>query len=237
MHAQWGQAEDLFDGSEHTDRRVGSGDNRTLLDVGANDEGKTAVAADVVGAILRIVFNHEDERVVGVGAVGDLVDRQSYRVVVVGNLKLRRVHTETRAAEAAEMVMIVSQESQIGHETGLDLLVEFPRPFRVAEEIGEALVEGTEAEIGAAEQFFLRRPRNLHRRLHRARTGEIGRDSTYIESTQIGVEAVVANGEASLKRGIPEIARALLAIRTVSFHFVGIPGKQVWIGRIERLLL
>lgn len=60
MHAQWRQAQDLFDGSEHTDGRVGSGDNRTLLHVGSNDESKTAVAADVVGAILRIVFDHEE---------------------------------------------------------------------------------------------------------------------------------------------------------------------------------
>ena len=149
MHAQWGQAQYFFDRSEHADRRVGSGDNRTLLHIRSNDESKTAVAADVVGAILGIVFNHEDERVVGVGAVGDLIDRQSYRVVVVGNLKFRRVHTETGGAEVAEVVMIIAQQSQTGHVVVLNLLVEFPRPFLVAEEIGEALVEGTETEIGA----------------------------------------------------------------------------------------
>ncbi len=61
-----------------------------------------------------IVFNHEDERVVGVRAVGDLIGRQSYRVVVVGDLKFRRVHTETGGAEVAEVVMIVAQQNQIG---------------------------------------------------------------------------------------------------------------------------
>src|SRR5208337_4023077 len=166
-----------------------------------------------------IVFDHEDERVVGVGAVGYLIGRQTYRVVVVGNLKFWRVHTETGAAEVAEVVMIIPQQNQIGEFVGLNLLVEFPLPLLVAEEIGVALIEGPEAEIGEFEQFLLRRPRNLGGRLRGARIGESGSDFAkgfaYIQSTQIGVEPIVANREVSLDRGIPKVARAFFAIGTV----------------------
>src|SRR5208282_1497087 len=147
MHAEWGQAQDFFDRPEHADRRVRIGYDRTLLYIRSNDESKTAVATDVIGAILGIVFNHEDERVAGVGAVGDLIGRQSYRVVVVGHLKFRRVHTETSGAEVAEVVMIISQQGQSWECIVLSLLVEFPRPFRVAEEVGVALIERPEAGI------------------------------------------------------------------------------------------
>src|SRR5208283_4182540 len=97
--------------------------NRALCHIGANDEGQTAVATDVVGAILGIVFDHEDERVVGVGAVGDDIRRQSYCIVVVGNLNFRRVHAKTGGAEVAEVIVIVAQQSQIGEFDALDLLV------------------------------------------------------------------------------------------------------------------
>jgi hypothetical protein len=61
------------------------------------------------------------------------------------------------------VVMIVAQQDQIGECIVLDLLVEFPRPFGVAEEVRVALIERPEAGIGFVEQFLLRRPLNLSR--------------------------------------------------------------------------
>ncbi len=174
MHAQLGHTQDFLDRPKNTDRGVGIGDDRTLLHIRSNDESKTAVAADVVGAILGIVFDDEDESVVGIGAVCDLIHRLSYRVVVVGNLKFGRVHAEAGGAEVAEMVMIVAQENQVGEFVGLNLLVEFALPLFVAEEIGVALIEGPEAGIGEFEQFLLRRPLHLGWRLCGARIGESG---------------------------------------------------------------
>ena len=57
-----------------------------LLHVGARHEGDAAVRIDVVAAILRVVFNDEDQRVVRVPAVGDLLDQQADGIVVVGLL-------------------------------------------------------------------------------------------------------------------------------------------------------
>src|SRR5208282_4059935 len=82
---------------------------------------------------------------------------------------------------------------------------------------------------------FLGRPRNLDGRLRRARIGEVGRDATNLKGAKIGVIPVVANGEASLERGIPNVARAFFPTGTVGFDFVGVPGQQVRIGRIDRL--
>ena len=59
---------------------------RALLHVGARHEGDAAVRIDVVAAILRVVFHHKDQGVIRVLAVGDLLNQQADRIVVIGYL-------------------------------------------------------------------------------------------------------------------------------------------------------
>ena len=59
VNAEVGDTKDILDGAQHANGVVGVGYHRALLHVGAQDEGKAAISADVVSAILRIVFDDE----------------------------------------------------------------------------------------------------------------------------------------------------------------------------------
>jgi len=80
------------------------GDDGALLDVGADDVGGAAVGVDVIGTILGVVPDDEDEGVVLVAAMGDFVGDEADGVVIVGDLELRGVDAENRGAEAARVI-------------------------------------------------------------------------------------------------------------------------------------
>jgi len=60
------------------------------------------VRVDVVGAILRVVFNDKDEGVVRVNAPGNLLDQQADRIVVIGFLKLRSIYKVNGGAKTIQ---------------------------------------------------------------------------------------------------------------------------------------
>jgi len=60
MHAEMLQSENVFDGAQHIRCRVVSRDYRAVLHIRSNNESRAAVGADVVRAVLRIVFDDEN---------------------------------------------------------------------------------------------------------------------------------------------------------------------------------
>ena len=66
--------QDVLDGREHIDRGVALAHHGLVLEVGAGKEANAPVGIDVVGAILRVVLDDDDECGVGVWAVGDSLD-------------------------------------------------------------------------------------------------------------------------------------------------------------------
>src|SRR5258706_13928810 len=116
--------------------------------VRSDDEEVAAVGADVVGSVLGIIFDDEDERIGRVGTVSNLVDQQSGRVVIVGHLQLGRIYSINRRAEAAEMVVGEANHREGWESIRFDLLLEFTRPLFVAKEVGECVVVPAEAKIG-----------------------------------------------------------------------------------------
>ena len=60
------------------------------LRVRADDQGDAAMGVDVVGAVLGVVFQHEDGRLRPELAVADRFDDATQRQVVVGQISDRR---------------------------------------------------------------------------------------------------------------------------------------------------
>ena len=58
--------------------------------VGVDDQGGRAVRVNVVGAVLRVVFDDEDGRVLPVGTFRDGFDDATDGVVVLRHVKLLR---------------------------------------------------------------------------------------------------------------------------------------------------
>src|SRR5579864_7660313 len=116
---------------------------------------------NVVSATLRIVLNHEDKRVIFVAAVGDLLDQQSNRVVVVGHLQLRRVHTQNGFAKVSRVVVHESDQRQIWKSSFSKLDVEFPLPLLAAVKIRKSIVEAAKINIGELCQRGIRWIRHL----------------------------------------------------------------------------
>ena len=77
---------DSFNRAQEVDGVVLRGDYRASLHVGARYERYRAVRIDMVAAILRVVFNDKDQRIVRVPAVCDLLNQQANRVIVIGLL-------------------------------------------------------------------------------------------------------------------------------------------------------
>ena len=75
--------ENIFDCAHKIHGIVLGRNHRALFHIGAHDECDAAVGIDVVGAVLRIVFDHEDQRVVLVLAISDLLHQQSNGIVVI----------------------------------------------------------------------------------------------------------------------------------------------------------
>ena len=82
--------------------------------IGAGHVCRGAVRVHVVAAILRVVFNNKDQRVVFVDrTVGNFLHQQANRVVVVGHVALGSVHLVDCRAEVAGVVVHKANQSQI----------------------------------------------------------------------------------------------------------------------------
>src|SRR5690242_9493580 len=87
------RAQQRFNGANHVDggekRVFDEGDGHTFVRLGegrvsADDQSDAAVGVDVVGAVLRVVFEDEDGGVVPVGAVGDGFNDAADGEIIVG---------------------------------------------------------------------------------------------------------------------------------------------------------
>src|SRR5215470_11578738 len=84
--------------AQHSGSRVHRRIDVTPLGVRAGDEGDRAVGVDVVGAVLRVVFDDEDRRLFPVTlAVRDGFDKASYGQVVFGHVRAGRRRPGARA--------------------------------------------------------------------------------------------------------------------------------------------
>ena len=120
---------------------------------------------DVIAAILRVVLNYKDQGVVGVRAVGDLLDQQAYRIVVVGHLQVRSIHAVNRGSVVSGVIVHEANQGQRGRilysasrVVGIGVSgVEVPRPLGVAPIIRKRIVETAEERIGERGEFDIRR--------------------------------------------------------------------------------
>ena len=99
-------AEDVRNGRDYVYGRVVVGDDDALLDVRAGKERNAAMCIDMVRAILSIVFQNNDQRIVVVAlALGHFLHNQSNGVVIVCGLDFGRVYAVNSRAEVAGVVV------------------------------------------------------------------------------------------------------------------------------------
>src|ERR1039458_4884573 len=119
-------------------------------------------------AILRVVFNHKDQSVVRVPAVGDLLNQQAHRIVVVGYHQLRSIHAVNRDVEVSGVIVHEANQGQLSqplrdygpayYGPGQPFAgIEVSRPLRVTPEIRKRVVETAEVEIGVRGEGGIRR--------------------------------------------------------------------------------
>src|SRR5262249_14970987 len=88
-----------------------------------------------------------DHRVVGIRAVGDSLNQQAHRIIVIGLLNFRGVHTAKRGREAAGVIVAESDHFQRRQVAVGDELVELAFPFVVAPQIRVVLIVAAEVWI------------------------------------------------------------------------------------------
>ena len=76
-----------------------------MLDAGADQIGKAAVGIDMVGTILGIILDDDDQRVLARGRVGDDLGDAADRIVIVGDLAVGGVDPIDRLGKIAEMIV------------------------------------------------------------------------------------------------------------------------------------
>ena len=215
-------AQHALDGAHRVDRGVAFGDNRAaLFHERPREEDDAAVRVHVVWPVLSVVFDHHDQRVVLEAAVGHFLYQQAERVVVVGHLRVRRVHAEFRRAEITEVVVRETHKGQIRQLALRGVLIELAFPLLEQIEVGIVLVVAAEEQVGVVAQTSLGRHGLLH--TVRKRRGGHGVDVVHID-------AVVAHGEARPQRAVPQVAQACGAFHVGRSH-VGRAGQQVRIVR------
>jgi hypothetical protein len=100
-----------------------------------------------------IELQHEDQRVLGVGAAGHLLRDQSHRIVVVGLLGLGRVDAIDRRIEVAHVVVHHAHQLQLRQVVARHELVELARPLLHPVKIRKYVVEAAEVGVGDADQI------------------------------------------------------------------------------------
>jgi hypothetical protein len=85
-----------------------------LLDIGADDITGAAMRIDMVRTILRVVLEHEDERIQLIWAVCNLLDQQTDRVIVVRLLQLLKLLDSSRMALPRQRVRVWFDSDMVG---------------------------------------------------------------------------------------------------------------------------
>src|SRR5262249_14507433 len=70
-----------LDRSDHVDGGVAVGDHGALLNIWSGNKGNAAMRINVIWAVLRVVFNDEDQRIAGVGTAGHLLYKQAECII------------------------------------------------------------------------------------------------------------------------------------------------------------
>ena len=91
-----GETEKVFDCSEHSRRRVVRVIDNPTFDLRADDERFRALVADMIGPRLCVILDHEHNGVLPIRAVAERVDHPAEREIVVGDHRVRRVHSGPR---------------------------------------------------------------------------------------------------------------------------------------------
>ena len=81
------------------------------LRVGRNDEGRRAVAVDVVGAVLGVVLDNEDRHFVPEFALAEGFDDEAEGVVVVGHIRQRG---DLAGGESAGVIVTEANHGEVG---------------------------------------------------------------------------------------------------------------------------
>src|SRR5262245_24688537 len=97
--------------------------------------------------VLVVIFENEDQGIVLVLARGDLFHEQSYSIVVVRHLRIRRVHTVNSGGETPKVVMRKADELQRRQVAVRYELIEFSLPLLKPPIVGILLVVAAEVGI------------------------------------------------------------------------------------------
>ena len=103
----------------------------------------------MVAGILRVVFNDKDQGVLCVNAVGDGLNQQSDRIVVIRILQLRRDQSESAGVgEASGVVVHKANQAQRRQSARGVVGVEIAQPLLVTVIVRELVVEAAKVWIG-----------------------------------------------------------------------------------------
>ena len=194
------------------------------------------MGVDVVGAILSVVLDHEDKRVLGEGAARHGLDDEAHGIVVVGKLGLDRVHPVYRPLEGTGVVMADAHQHQRRCLAGGDEGLEFAVPFLEPPVVGKRLVETAEIRIGVGHQSRLGGPEHLAAALPWLAVQRNSRGSCARRfARQIAIEAPVADPQARAQGGVPDIAPPLLAPRPIEAGDIARAWQDIGIGRADRI--
>ena len=129
-------------------RGVALGDQSALPHIRPHDKCQTAVCVHVIGAILRVILDHENESVVLIRAARDLFDHQRQGVVVGGHLRVNGVDAIDRFREISKVIAAQTHKFKRGQIAVAHVIVKFVLPFLEPPVIRNTLVEAAIVRIG-----------------------------------------------------------------------------------------
>jgi len=165
------------------------------------------VRIDVIGAVLGIIFDDEDQGVVFIGTVRNFLREQTDGIVVVGHLQAWRVNSVQSGAEATEMIMRESHEGKTRQVLIRDKLIGLTLPFLKQKEISVVLIETAEIQVRIVQQRFLCWDSLLHF-LFKWRSGNrnVAASPRIVVAGKVTEHAIVPKCQTGGKHFIPEIA-------------------------------
>src|SRR5216684_4664302 len=121
---------------------------RRVWRIFADDEGGRSMGIDVIGAVLRVVFEDEDGGIVPVGTMRNGIDDPAEREIVIGDRRLRSWLAGTRASG-----VVIGQVEQrelrkfFGGSLRFHKFIELAEKFVGAELVGIVGIEVWELRI------------------------------------------------------------------------------------------
>ena len=148
----------------------------------------------MVGTVLGIILDDDDQRVLAGGRLGDDLGDTANRIVVVGDLPVGRIYAVDRLGEVAEMVVGEAKQGQSRRRPGSNTRQPVALPLLEPPVIGEALVETAEIRVGNGGETRVGGPHHLKLLCRRI---ALARDSVgpglVVVAAEVAIEAVVAD--------------------------------------------